>query len=90
MGYEVGGLVSPGRVGREVVGAFEGRDVGAEEVGMDVGALMYVKSPMRTSGLRIKCIVSNVRLISSSGMARSCCYREGGAQTVNVSLLPKI
>lgn len=73
VGAGVGRFVSPGRVGREVVGALDGTEVGAEEVGMEVGALTILKSPTRTSGLRIRCIVSKVRLFCSSGAAFSWC-----------------
>lgn len=42
VGYAVGGFVSPGTVGLEVVGDFEGREVGADDVGIEVGALIIL------------------------------------------------
>jgi hypothetical protein len=75
VGIAVGRLVSPGCVGCDVVGYFDGLEVGAEEVGIEVGALTNTNSPTRTSGLRIKCIVSNVRLLRINGSAFSVCYK---------------
>jgi hypothetical protein len=40
VGFSVGLFVSPGTVGLELAGDREGREVGREDVGKDVGALM--------------------------------------------------
>ena len=49
-------MVSPGCVGCVVVGTLEGREVGAEEVGMDVGAFTTTDCPITTLGVRIALI----------------------------------
>lgn len=68
VGGIVGGLVSPGLVGREVVGAGDGKGVGGDDVGMEVGASMRVPLPTRTVAFR-KLLISVMACDVMSGAA---------------------
>ena len=59
VGVTVGRLVSPGLVGRDVVGTFDGIEVGLLEVGNDVGACTNITGVVTTTAVLTSEIESN-------------------------------
>ena len=72
----MGGLVSPSTVGLEVVGNFDGMDVGALDVGKEVGAFSSTKVPISNCADLIPCSEIKGNFRKRGFASSSCCLSD--------------